>query len=159
MIYVVEFPQQGRASAWFTFGQQDFVRKIYAGDKLRDYEIYDVASARELLDSVDATPETADVRDKFPAMCALADRYGWDTVLYRADYLFGAGVFQPIAVSEAAACAGALAKRLKACRVYWNDAEATDAIDNDPIFDGVDGYWAREALREQLVALEIVEGL
>ena len=72
---------------------------------------------------------------------------------------FWRGVFQPIAVSEAAACASALAKRLKACRVYWNDAEATDAIDNDPIFDSVDGYWAREALREQLVALEIVEGL
>lgn len=34
MIYVVEFPEQGRAHAWFAFGQQDLIRKIYATDTM-----------------------------------------------------------------------------------------------------------------------------
>lgn len=30
MIYVVEFPHQGRAHAWFAFDRDDFVRKVQA---------------------------------------------------------------------------------------------------------------------------------
>lgn len=30
MIYVVEFPHQGRAHAWFAFNRDDFVRKVHA---------------------------------------------------------------------------------------------------------------------------------
>ena len=30
MIYVVEFPHQGRAHAWFAFDRDDFVRKVRA---------------------------------------------------------------------------------------------------------------------------------
>jgi len=28
MIYIVEFPHQGRAHAWFAFNREDFVRKV-----------------------------------------------------------------------------------------------------------------------------------
>ncbi len=159
MIYIVEFPEQGRASAWFAFEQQDFVRKVCAGDARHDWEIFDVVSPRELLEMLDTTPEAAGVRDQFPAICSLADLHGWDTALYRADYLLGAGVYQAEAVSESAACAAALAQRVKAIRVYWSDTEATAALENDPIFDSRDGFWGREALREQLIALEVLEGL
>ena len=30
MIYIVEFPHQGRAHAWFAFNRDDFVRKVQA---------------------------------------------------------------------------------------------------------------------------------
>ena len=158
MIYVVEFPEQGKPHAWFAFEYQDFARKVYASDTRQDWEIFDVASPRELLDMFDTTPETADVRDKFPSICSLADSHGWDTPLYRADYLLGAGVFQAQAVSESAACAAALAQRMKACSIYWSDTQATAALENDPMLNSREGFWGREALRGQLVALEILEG-
>jgi len=158
MIYVVEFPEQGRPRAWFAFDNRDFTRKVYADDARQDWEIFDVVSPRELLEMLGTVPEADDVRDKFPAVCGLADRNGWDTPLYRADYLLGPGEYRPEAVSESAACAAALSKRGKACCVYWSDTEATSALDNEPLFQSREGYWGREALREQLVALEILEG-
>lgn len=135
MIYVVEFPAQGRARAWFAFEYQDFARKVYASDPRQEWEIFDVVSPRELLDMLDTTPEASDVRDKFPAICTLADLHGWDRQLYRADYLLGPGVYQPQAVSESAACAAALAQRVETCRLYWSDTEATAALEHDPLFD------------------------
>jgi hypothetical protein len=158
MIYVVEFPEQGKARAWFAFDYQDFARKVYASDTRPEWEIFDVASPRELLDMLDTTPEADGARDKFPSICSLADLHGWDTPLYRADYLLGAGVFQAQAVSESAACAAALAQRLKACSIYWSDTQATAALDNDPVFNSREGFWGHEALRGQLIALEILEG-
>lgn len=158
MIYVVEIPAQGRARAWFAFDRRDFSRKVYASDARQDWEIFDVVSPRELLDMLDTTPDAPDARDKSPSICALADLHGWDTPLYRADYLLGDGVYQRDAVSESSACAAALARRVKACRIYWSDVQATAALDNDPLFDSREGFWGREALRGQLVALEILEG-
>ena len=158
MIYVVEFPEQGRAHAWFAFEKQDLMRKIYVTDTRKEWEIFDVVTARELLELPGKTPDTPDVRDEFPAICSLADQYGWDTPLYRADYLLGDGVFQPEAVTETDACVAALTRRTKACKIYWSDTQATAALENDPIFDSEAGSWARDALRDQLVSLEILEG-
>jgi hypothetical protein len=78
--------------------------------------------------------------------------------LYRADYLLGEGVFQTVAVSEIDACVAALMQRAKNCKIYWSDTQATAALENDPLFQSKTGYWARDALREQLVSLEILEG-
>ena len=158
MIYVVEFPKQGRAHAWFAFEKQDLMRKIYVADKKKEWEIFDVVTARELLELPGKTPDTPNVRNEFPAICSLADQYGWDTPLYRADYLLGDGVFQLEAVSETDACVAALTQRTKACKIYWSDTQATGALENDPFFDREEGSSARDALRDQLVALEILEG-
>lgn len=158
MIYVVEFPEEGHAKSWFAFDRQDFARKVYVSDKRKEWEIFDVATARELLELMGSSPEADDVRKKFPAICSLADQHGWDTPLYRADYLLGEGVFQTEAVSEIDACAAALSSRVKTCRIYWSDTQATAALESDPVFDSRGGYREREALREQLVALEILEG-
>lgn len=40
MIYVVEFPQQGRPHAWFAFDRDDFVRKVRAthGSEAADFD-------------------------------------------------------------------------------------------------------------------------
>lgn len=158
MIYVVEFPEQDRAHAWFAFEKQDLMRKIYVSDKRKEWEIFDVVTARELLELPGKTPDTPNIRDEFPAICSLADQHGWDTPLYRADYLLGDGVFQPAAVTETDACIAALTRRNKACTIYWSDTQATAALENDPFFDREAGSSARDALRDQLVALEILEG-
>ena len=158
MIYVIEFPEQGRAHAWFAFEKQDLMRKIYAEDARHECEIFDVVTASELLEMQGQTPDTDGVRDALPAICSLGDQHGWDTPLYRADYLLGDGVFQTEAVTETDACVAALAKRNKDIKIYWSDTQATAAIENDPLFQSKSGYWARDALRDQLVALEILEG-
>jgi len=159
MIYVIEFPEQDRAKAWFAFEKQDLVRKIYVADTRKEWEVFDVVTARELLELPGKTPDTAGVRDEFPAIFSLGDQHGWDTPLYRADYLLGDGVFQPEAVTEIDACVAALMRRTKACKIYWSDTQAMAALDNDPIFNSEAGSWARDALRGQLVALEILEGV
>lgn len=159
MIYVVEFPKQGKAHAWFAFEQQDFLRKIYVTDARKEWEIFDVVTPRELLEMLEQTVDSPNVRDKFPAICSLGDEHGWDTPLYRADYLLGDGVFQTATVTEIDACVAALARRTQTYKIYWSDSQATAALESDPVFDGAAGYWARDALRSQLVALEILEGI
>lgn len=158
MIYIVEFPDQGRVRSWFAFDTDDFARKVYASDELDEWEIFDIVTVRELLEGVGETPESATANPKFPAIYGMGKQHGWDTPLYRADYLLGAGNFQPEPIREAEACAAALARRVKLCRVYWSDSEATAALEGEPLFENKDGYWGREALREQLVALEVIEG-
>lgn len=158
MIYVVEFPHSGRPHSWFAFDSDDLARKVYATDSRKEWEIYSETTVRELLEQVNETPSSPTARARFPAMCILGDEHGWDTPLYRADYLFGEGVLQPRQVSELDALMAALAQRGKSCRVYWSDSEATEAIERDAYFDSKEGFWGREALREQLVSLEILEG-
>ena len=160
MIYVVEEPKQGgEAKAWFAFDQQDFIRKVHALGGREPWEIYDVTSARELLDLFDKTPDTPGAKDDCPAIFALGEANGWDTPLYRADALLGAGVYQPEKVEEKDACAAviALANKDGITHVLWSDAEAIAALDSDPEFDKATHFWARYALRDQMVALEVLE--
>lgn len=157
MIYVVEFPQQGKPHAWFAFEQQDLLHKIYVTDTRKEWEIFDVVTARELLELLGKVADTPDARDEFPAICSLGDEHGWDTPLYRADYLLGDGVFQVDAVSETDACVAALARRTQSYKIYWSDSQATAALESDPVI--IKDYWAKDALRSQLVALEILEGI
>jgi len=159
MIYVIEFPAQGKVHAWFAFEQEDLIRKIYATDTRTKWAIFDVVTARELIELLGKTPDSADARSEFPAIYRLGEQHGWDTPLYRADYLLGDGVFQTEAVTETAACVAALAQRNKDCRIYWSDTQATAALENDPVLNSAAaGSGARNALRDQLVALEVLEG-
>lgn len=158
MIYVIEFPEQGKEHAWFAFDRQDLMRKIYAEDTRAEWEIYDVVTPRELLEMHGKAPDTEGIREALPAICSLGDQHGWDTLLYRADYLLGEGVFQTEAVTETDACVAALNRRSRDCKIYWSDTQATAALENDPLFQSKAGCWARDALREQLVSLEILEG-
>lgn len=158
MIYVIEFPQQGKPTCWFAFDEEDLARKVYATDACREWEIFDVVTARELLAAQGKAPDSSAARQEFPAICRLADEHGWDTPLYRADYLLGKGSLQVEAVSEADACVAALSQRARLCWIYWSDEQAAAALEGDPLFDSREGFWAREALREQLVSLEVLEG-
>jgi hypothetical protein len=72
MIFVVEIPPQGESSAWFTFDPGDLLCKVALTDSKADHEIWDSASARELLADLDETPESPDVAARMTAA-----RAGW----------------------------------------------------------------------------------
>lgn len=156
MIFVVEANEGRDPVAWFAYGEADFARKVAADDPLKSWEIHDVVTPRELLDLVGQSPESPTARATFPAICALGDRQGWDTPLYRADYLLGPGSYQPEPVSLMDAHLAALRAR-GACRLYPSEDAALHAVE-DPHEDFLNshGWRARHALREQLVALEVV---
>lgn len=155
MIFVVEIPPQGESSAWFAFDAGDLLRKVALTDAKADHEIWDSASARELLADLDETPESPDVAARLPALCALGAAYGWDTPLYRADHLREPGLYAPAPVGIVDACRAALLARGGQWRVYEGEETALIAADAvDPCFEGRSGWMARHALRQQLIAVE-----
>jgi hypothetical protein len=158
MIFVVEGRPDAEPQAWFAFDEADLLEKVSAGEDLHSWELWDCTTARELLDLVDESPEHPGVRERFPAMCELGDREGWDTPLYRADLLTGRGLYrrEPIACLDA--CIAALRHRSDGqLRIYADEPSVLAAVDApDPWFDAPGGWRARHALREQLIATEVL---
>ena len=155
MIYVVEFPHQGRAHAWFAFDRDDFVRKVRATRAREDWVIHEVLSARERLAACGT--DTPDAVRRHAALLDLAHIHGWDAPLTRADHVLGQGVLQAEPVDAFDACVAALAHELKDYRVHLSDELAIGALQSDPIYDKYDGFYAHMALREQLVAMDALE--
>lgn len=155
MIFVVEQPEDGTARAWFAYDGEDFLRKVCAGDPLPAWEVFDVLTARELLEMRELQPEDPSLADTCPAIAALGRTHGWDTPLYRADHLLGAGHLQAQPVSALDAGLAALTNRGGHWRVYGHEEAALAAVDQpDALFDRPGGWRARWALREQLIAVE-----
>jgi hypothetical protein len=162
MIFVVERPAVGLPHAWFAFDADDLLRKVAAASGQDPWEVHDVATARQLLDDQDSSPQAADVRQRFPGICALADAAGWDSPLYRADALLGRGCYRAQPVSLYDAVVAALGRSVPhdvadPCRIYWTEAAATAAMEraDDPFWRD-DGWRARLALRQQLIATEVL---
>lgn len=157
MIYVVEVPEHAAPRAWFAYDEADFARKVAAGDPLEPWEIHDQLTARCLLEDMGHAEVDALARECYPAICALGDSHGWDTALYRADHLLGAGVLSVEPVDERAALLAALAARPGECRVYWSDQEAVLASEGADQWLCANTRWpARHALHQQLLALDVV---
>ncbi|MEO5660222.1 MAG: hypothetical protein ABIQ90_10565 [Polaromonas sp.] len=157
MIYVVEIPDQGDPRAWFAYDDEDFARKVAASDPLQAWEIHDELTARGLLEDLGHPAVDAAARARFPSICALGDEHGWDTLLYRADHLLGRGVYRTQPVAQRDALAAALAARGTPSCIYWNDRDAIGAFEGaDPRIAGKTLWWARRALYEQLVELEVL---
>lgn len=157
MMFVVEGPANASPHAWFAFDDADLLGKVCADSPWHPWEVWDCATARELLDLVDETPDSPGVRERFPAMCALGEQEGWDTPLYRADLLIGQGVYRPEPVACVDACVAALRSRCAELRVYASESVALTALDlPDPWFDAPSGWRARRALRNQLIATEVL---
>jgi hypothetical protein len=166
MIFVVEVPHVGDAHAWFAFDGEDLLSKVVVDDALQSWEIHDTTTARELLEMVGETPGTPQARSAFPGICRLADEYGLDTTLFRADYLLERGCYQPQAVKLEAACEAALKSRVGAAeqggtlsdlRIYWSETDAVLGSEaDDPLFKTQGGWRALHALREQLLSLDVV---
>ena len=155
MIFVVEVPPQAAAHAWFAFDEGDLLRKVANEDARQEHEIWDRASARELLDLFDLHPDSPDVDDSHPGLCALATEFGWDTPLFRADYLQQPGLYAPEPVRLIDACRAALRARGGEWRFYEGEQHALIAVDKpDALFDREGGWRARWALRQQLIAVE-----
>jgi hypothetical protein len=157
MIYIVEFPHQGRARAWFAFDRDDFVRKVRAIRTREDWVVFEALSARERLAARGTVPDTPDAAPTHADLFELARVHGWDAPLYRADPVLGAGVLQAGPVDEFDASVAALARDLKACRVYLNDKDAIQALQRDPLLDPNEAFYAHMALREQLIAMEAMD--
>lgn len=157
MIYIVEFPHQGRAHAWFAFNRDDFVRKVRASRARDGWVIFEALSVRERLAARGMNPDTPDAERTHADLFALSRVHGWDAPLYRADHVFGQGVVQAEPVDEFDASVAALAQYLKTCRVHLSDEQAIAALQRDPLYDPQQGFYAHMALREQLIATEAME--
>jgi hypothetical protein len=115
--------------------------------------IHAVASARELLTASGAAADAPNAPDW---IAELAGRHGWDTPLYRADALLEPGRYQPEPVSALHAHLAALAAPLQSCRLHPSDESALEALYGDPLYQGRAGFYPHMALREQLIALEVL---
>lgn len=165
MIFVVEVPNGADPHAWFAFDAEDLYRKVSAGDSLQSWEVYDTTTARELLQLVGVVPGTPQARAAFPGICRMAEAFGLDTTLYRADHLLERGCYQPEPVTLEAACEAALKARvktdaqqgsLKDVRIYWTEQDAVLATEQDPFFLAGSGWKQLHALREQLLSLDVL---
>jgi len=157
VIYVVELPDQGEACAWFAYDDDDFARKVAAHDALQTWEIYDEVTPLSLLDALGHPAPDSTARAQFPAICALGDSHGWDSLLYRADYLLGSGVLSAQAVEPRQALSAALQARPGTACIYWDESQALAAFEGaDPRINDPARWRARRALYEQLVALEVL---
>jgi len=157
MIYIVEFPHQGRAHAWFAFNRDDFVRKVRATREREDWIVFEALSARERLAACGMQPETPDAAQAHADLFELARAHGWNAPLYRADHVLGQGVLQAEPVDAFEACVAALAQDIKTCRVHLTDEQAIAALQRDPLYDPKEGFYAHMALRQQLIAMDAME--
>ncbi len=156
MILTLEVPQQGKPSCWFAFNEEDFIRKVQVTRSAADGVIFNASTPRELLAGRASAPDAPGIRDQHADLLDLATAHGWDTLLYRADYLLAPGHYQIEEVSAFVAHVAVTAHGLRTCRVYLDEEQAMDALYNDSLYAGREGFHAHMALREQLIALEVM---
>lgn len=156
MIFVVEHGDPSQPRCWFAYDADDLLRKVAASDPLPLWQIHDRVSPRELLDLFDETPASDGVAGRQPAIVALGEAYGWDTPLHRADHLLPPGTYRPEPVDELDAAEAALRARGPVL-LLRDESAATGAFEkaDHPVWAGP-GWRARWALREQLLALEVL---
>ncbi len=147
MIHIIEINEQNHAYVWFAFDEADLIRKVHVdhGAQL-DMVIFGLTTAQQLLSAPEHIAGTAE---------ALAAQYGWDTPLYRADYLLGQGSYQSTAVSKLQASLAAVASASD-FRIYTDDETAAEELERDPLFKSKQGLEASWKLRTQLVEMEVI---
>ncbi|HAF00120.1 MAG TPA: hypothetical protein DCO68_11940 [Methylophilaceae bacterium] len=147
MIHVVEINEQNRARVWFAFDEADFVRKVQANfGETTENIIFEQTTPQQLLHSKHASAEI---------ISALVAQFGADTIVYRADYLLGHGVYQVESVSALRASLAAVAS-VADFRVYTSDEDAAEELDRDPLYKSKEGFEAALKLRAQLVEMEVI---
>ena len=156
MIYLLDITEGHEPRAWFAYDEDDLACKLAAELGLARNALHDCFSARELLALEDSVPESELARH-YPALCALADTYGWDQMLYRADAMLGSAVLRTEPVTLRAALDAALAARNVQSLVYWNDSDALAAFEGSDVrLAGQQNWHRRRKLHEQFVALELL---
>lgn len=155
MILTLEVPLAGRPTCWFAFDEEDFIRKVRLARPAAAV-IFDVSTPRQLLADAERAPVSGERSLMEAQGRALTAAHGTDAIVYRADYLLAPGHYQTEAVSLFLAHVAAAAHGLKACRVYCEEQQAMDALLQDSLYAGEAGFYAHMALREQLIALEVL---
>jgi hypothetical protein len=156
MILTLQIPRHGKPSCWFAFNEDDFIRKVQAARQAAPGVIFSAGTPRELLSAQGWAADSAASGEQHAGLVQLAEVHGWDTRLYRADYLLAPGHYQVEEVSEFVAHVAATAQDLRTCRVYRDEEQAMDALYSDALYAGPEGFYAHMALREQLIALEVI---
>lgn len=156
MIYIVEIPREGRPKAWFAFDLADLGRKARQGREENGRVVYAALSAGEMLAAKGVVKDGPEARSKYAEVFELGDRHGWDTPLFRADYLLDEPGWHSNPVAELDAYVAAIGDGNSLCKVYLSDGAAEAALYQDPIYQGREGFYAHMALREQLIALEVI---
>jgi hypothetical protein len=134
--------------SWFAFDEADFIGKVRAARADIGGVILSKCTPRQL--AATCGVDGSDLASQ------LAARFGWETTLYRADYLLAPAHYQTEEVSEFIASVAALARGLKACRVYPDEELAMEALLSEPLYSKREGFYAHMALRDQLIALEVL---
>lgn len=153
MIYVVEVHEDGSAAAWFAFDDADFIRKVHGARDQAGLRVFECNSAGAALMAESTCEADSPTLTKLRVIAA---ERGMEAVVYRADYLLGAGEYQVDPIDEWEACVYALITPLCTCRIYPDDAAALLGLEQDPLYSGRGGYIAARALREQLIAMEVL---
>lgn len=157
MIYVVEIPENGRPLAWFAFDPDDFARKVRAARKDDPRVVFAQSTPRQLLAEAGFSEPSPEATNALPDIAQIGEQHGWDTPVFRADYAFEpAGMWLTEAITELDACAAAVGEGRRDCRIYLSDQAAETAMNRDPLYQGNDGFYAHMALREQLIAMEVI---
>jgi hypothetical protein len=128
MILTLEIPQQGKPSCWFAFNEDDFIRKVQVARSAADGVIFNASTPRELLAARGSAPDAPGLRDQHADLLDLATAHGWDTLLYRADYLLAPGHYQIEEVSAFVAHVAVTAHGMRTCRIYLDEEQAMDAL-------------------------------
>lgn len=155
MIYVIQLPKAGRPHAWFAFDRDDFRRKVNASCN-DDRVIFKSMTAREVLTEAGLDPDWPAASVDFPEVFEAAARKGWGAALYRADYYTGDHRYTEEPIDEWEAYAAAIGRPDDDCRIYRSDESALNALYHDPFFQKRENFYAQLALRDQLVALEVI---
>lgn len=151
-IYLVEIPHQFPPSVWVGTDQADIIKRANAQhDASRSGRtIFDKITSRQLLEQFGFTP-TDCPSGECEFIRELASKYGWDTRLYRADYMRGEGEYTAEVLEEYEAVLSYIGHDLHMLKIFNTDAEAIEALNNAAEWACHQGLKAAAALKRALL--------
>lgn len=151
-IYIVQIPHRLPPSVCVGSDKADIIKRANAQhDASRSGRtIFEETTPRELLEQFGFTPKECPT-DECKDILELAKKYGWDTKIYRADYMNGEGEYTAEVISEYDAVLSYVDHDLHMTKLFSTDAEAIAALNNDAEWTVHQGLKAAEALKHALI--------
>jgi len=147
MIYVIEIPHQLPPRAWAARDRAELIARVYAhADQTGSSTIYETTTVQELRDQ----HGDCEGCEECELIQQLADRYGTETTLYRADYAHAEGEYSDCEISEYDAVIAYLSSDLHSLKIFESDEEAREALANRSEWEMHQGTRAQESLRDLL---------
>ena len=130
--YVLKIPHRGEPTAFRCSGRDDFIARHYAADRSLGGSIYQKTTPRELASDFGSNEKTIadDIGDDpfLQEIADLAQAYGWDTPMYRADYTREEGEYSPEPIDEVDAISAWASHDLSAWYLCRSEAEVLEAL-------------------------------